>query len=63
MSQQLSIDAGLVKASDNQTRTRTFVPWVLLLGCAIIAVVVLMADASLTPEQRIDAFLQSGTYP
>jgi hypothetical protein len=61
--QQLSIDAGLVtKASDHRPNARGFLPWAVL-GCAVIVLVVLMADATITPEQRIDAFLQSGTFP
>ena len=61
--QQLSIDAGLVKGSGSEANIRSFVPWIFLLGCAIITFAVLIADASFTPEQRMETFLRSGMYP
>ena len=37
--------------------------WVLAAAFVVIAIAVLVADASLTPEQRFAVFLQSGTFP
>jgi hypothetical protein len=37
--------------------------WPLLLVVLIVASVVLTLDASLTPDQRMAVFLQSGIYP
>jgi hypothetical protein len=37
--------------------------WILATAFAVIAVAVLVADRSLTPEQRFAVFLQSGMFP
>ena len=37
--------------------------WVLAAAFVVIAVAVLVADRSLTPEQRFAVFLQSGMVP
>jgi len=37
--------------------------WVLAAAFVIIAIAVLVADRSLTPEQRFAVFLQSGMVP
>jgi hypothetical protein len=64
MTQQVSFDAGLIaRASDIKGEHRRFVLWPLILIAAIIAVVAIRADASLTPDQRIKVFLESGMYP
>jgi hypothetical protein len=64
MTQQVSIGTGLItEASDSRADSRPFVLWPLILVAAIVAVVALAADASLTPDQRIAVSLQSGMYP
>ena len=64
MTQPVSISAGLISAaSDSRADRRPFILWPLILVVAIVAVVAVTADASLTPDQRITAFLQSGMYP
>jgi hypothetical protein len=64
MTQQVSLDAGLIpRASDINGELRRFVLWPFILITAIIAVVAVRADASLTPDQRIKVFLDSGMYP
>lgn len=37
--------------------------WVLAAAFVVITVAVLVADRSLTPEQRFAVFLQSGMFP
>lgn len=37
--------------------------WVLAAAFVVIAIAVLVADRSLTPEQRFAVFLQSGMFP
>ena len=37
--------------------------WLLAAAFAVIAVAVLLADASLTPAQRIAVFMQTGMFP
>ncbi len=64
MTQQASIAVDLTtRASDSSVERRAFKFWPLLLAVAIVAVVALIADSSLTPDQRMAAFLQSGMYP
>ncbi len=64
MTQQASIAADLTtRASDSTVDGRAFKFWPLILVVAIVAVVALIADSFLTPDQRMAAFLQSGMYP
>ncbi len=64
MTQQASMAVDLTtRASDSSVERRAFKFWPLLLAVAIVAVVALIADSSLTPDQRMAAFLQSGMYP
>jgi hypothetical protein len=62
MNQNVSIDAALTtNASRRQVETRRFPLWALILVAFVV--VVLRFDASLTPDQRLEVFLQSGMYP
>jgi len=64
MNRQVSIDGALTAtASHSIGEGRPFVVWPLLLVVLIVASIVLTLDASLTPDQRIAVFLQSGIYP
>jgi hypothetical protein len=58
MTQYLSGDAALRKHED-----RSIAVWLFILAAAIIAVGATLSDASLTPDQRIQAYLQSGVFP
>ena len=62
MNQHVSIDAALTtNASRRAVDSRRFPLWALIL--VAFAALVLGFDASLTPDQRLEVFLQSGMYP
>jgi hypothetical protein len=64
MNRQVSIDAALTtNASESKGESRPFMLWPLLLVGLIVASVMLTLEASLSPDQRIAVFLQSGMYP
>jgi hypothetical protein len=62
MNQHVSIDAApITKASQRKGESRPFPLWPLIL--VALVVLILTLDASLTPDQRLEVFLQSGMYP
>jgi hypothetical protein len=64
MNRDVSMDAALTaNSSESKGESRSFTLWPVLLVVLIVASVVLTLDASLTPDQRIAVFLQSGIYP
>jgi hypothetical protein len=64
MTQYLSVDAAPKKEAPERDREdRPVAVWLLSLAAATIAVGALVCDASLTPDQRIQASLQSGMFP
>jgi len=52
----------LIARASDKAENRPFVLWFLILVVAIVAVVALTAHASLTLDQRVGVFLQSGMY-
>ena len=64
MTQSLSVEAvprtGL---PERKREDRRVAVWLLSLAAAIIAVGAVVCDASLTPDQRIQAYVQSGMFP
>jgi hypothetical protein len=42
---------------------RTLVPWAIILAMMVMRCTVLTLDATITSEQRIALFLQSGFFP
>jgi len=64
MSHPTSISATLTtQPAQSAQAERPIALWVLAAALILIAVAVLLADASLTPEHRIAAVMQSGVYP
>jgi anti-sigma-K factor RskA len=64
MNQPVSIDAALTtERSETKHADSPFAIWALILVVAAVACAVLALDASLTPEQRILVFQQSGIFP
>ena len=51
------------EASQSAQSDRTITLWVFLAVAVVIAAAVLLIDSSLTTEQRIAPFIQSGTFP
>jgi hypothetical protein len=64
MNRPVSIDTALTtERSESKHADRPFAIWALILVVAAVLCAVLALDASLTPEQRILLFQQSGTFP
>jgi hypothetical protein len=64
MTQYLSVDAApTTRAPERKREDRLVAVWLLSFAAAIIAVGAVVCDASLTPDQRIQAYLQSGMFP
>ena len=64
MTQYLSVDAvPTTGAPERKREGRPVAVWLLSLAAAIIAVGAVVCDASLTPDQRVQASLQSGMFP
>jgi len=65
MNKSVMFDAGLTtsahESKKDKVRLLAFLP--LIFVFAIVAVVALISDSSLTPEQRIQVFQQSGPFP
>ena len=60
MSQHLTVDAALSRSTPE---VRPLAMWAFILVVAFLAIAALVSDASLTADQRIQVFLQSGIYP
>jgi hypothetical protein len=64
MTQYLSVDAApTMRVPERKREDRLVAVWLLSFAAAIIAVGAVVCDASLTPDQRIQAYLQSGMFP
>ena len=64
MTQDLCVDvAPTTGAPEHKREDRPVAVWLLILAAAIIAVGAVICDASSTPDQRIQAYLQSGMFP
>jgi len=64
MDHPASLCAVLMTQSEQTARAKPAIAlWIFAAALMAVAVAVLAADAALTPEQRIAAFVQSGTYP
>jgi hypothetical protein len=64
MNRHVILDAALTKnAPETRGEVRLLALWPFIAVVAILATVALVSDASLTAEQRIEVFQQSGMYP
>jgi hypothetical protein len=64
MNQHVAIDAGLAtEALQRKGQARLLAVGSFILVVAMLAIAALISDRSLTPEQRIQVFWQSGAYP
>lgn len=64
MTQYLSVDAAPTTGAPKREREiRPVAVWLLSLAAAIIAIGAVVCDASLPPDQRIQAYQQSGMFP
>jgi hypothetical protein len=64
MNHHLTVDAALsMSTPESEREVRPLATWAFILVVAIVAIAALVSDASLTADQRIQVFLQSGIYP
>ena len=66
MNQHVVLDAALatsVPQTKGEGEGRLLALSSFILVAAVLAIAVLLSDSSLTPEQRIQVFQQSGVYP
>jgi hypothetical protein len=64
MNRQVILDAALTKSTpETRGEVRLLALWPFVVVVAILATVALVSDTSLTADQRIEVFQQSGVYP
>jgi hypothetical protein len=64
MNHNVILDAALTKSTpETSGEVRLLALWPFVVVVAILATVALVSDASLTADQRIEVFQQSGVYP
>lgn len=64
MNPHVTLDAVLTKSTpETKGEVRLLALWPFIFVVAIPAIVALVSDASLTADQRIQVFQQSGFYP
>jgi hypothetical protein len=64
MNRHVMFDAALTKSTpETRGEVRLLALWPFIVVAAILAIVALVSDASLTTDQRIEVFQQSGVYP
>ena len=64
MNHNVILDAALTKSTpETSGEARLLALWPFIVVVAILATVALVSDASLTADQRIEVFQQSGVYP
>ena len=64
MTQQVAFDSTLTTGAPERTgQGRLLAVWSFIVVVAILAITALVSDRSLTPNQRIAVFQQSGLYP
>jgi hypothetical protein len=64
MNRHVILDAALTKsAPETRGEARLLALWPFIVVVAILTIVALISDASLTADQRVEVFQQSGVYP
>jgi hypothetical protein len=64
MNQHVALDAALATSVlQRKGKGRLLALCSFILVAAVLAIAALISDSSLTPEQRIQVFQQSGIYP
>jgi hypothetical protein len=64
MNRPAAIPASLTtEPSQSAHAERPIMPWVLAAVAVVIACAALVIDSSLTPSERSELFMQSGTFP
>jgi hypothetical protein len=64
MNQPVALDAALATSTlERKSEPRLLPMWCFIIVVGIVVIAALISDGSLTPDQRLEVFLQSGTYP
>ena len=64
MNQPVALDAALAtNALERKSELRQLPMWSFIIVVGIVVIAALVSDRSLTPDQRIEVFQQSGMYP
>ena len=64
MDQHLAFDASLITSRpERKSKVRVLLWCSFIIAVSILVIAVLVLDSSLTPDQRITIFQQSGFYP
>jgi hypothetical protein len=64
MNQPVALDAALATNTlERKSELRQLPMWSFIIVVGIVVIAALVSDRSLTPDQRIEVFQQSGMYP
>ena len=64
MNRPVALDAALAtNALERKSELRQLPMWSFIIVVGIVVIAALVSDRSLTPDQRIEMFQQSGMYP
>ena len=64
MNQPVALDAALATNTlERKSELRQLPMWASIIVVGIVVIAALVSDRSLTPDQRIEMFQQSGMYP
>ena len=64
MNHPVALDAALATSTPERKGERRLVPvWSFSIVVGIVVIAALLSESSLTPDQRIEVFQQSGMYP
>ena len=64
MTQPVALDAALATNTlERKSELRQLPIWSSIIVVGIVVIATLVSDRSLTPDQRIEVFQQSGMYP
>ena len=64
MNQPLTLDVALAAGTpERKSEPRLLSMWSFIIVAGIVVIAILISDGSLTPDQRLEVFQQSGMYP
>ena len=63
MNQPLALDAALATGAPERKSEPRLLPMWSFIVVGIVVIAALISDGSLTPDERLEVFLQSGMYP
>jgi hypothetical protein len=64
MNHPVTLDAALATSMPETRSERRLLPmWSFIIVVGIVVIAALISEGSLTPDQRIEVFQQSGMYP